>query len=191
MIKAIVFDCFDVLYIDAHKTLVERFPDQRAILGDLRRQVDHGFLTRDEYTQTVARLTGITPKEVGDIFLAAHKINQPLLDYITLELKPHYKIGLLSNIGRGWIENLFSQYQLHEFFDGVVLSGDEGITKPHPRIFELIADRLECEPEECFMIDDLPENIAGADAAGMPGAVYGSLRDMTVELQEVLNARAA
>lgn len=182
-IKAIVFDCFDVLYIDEHKSLVESFPDYRIPLNDLRRQVDYGFFSPQEWIEAIARLTGATSQEVRHIILNAHTINQPLVDFITSALKPRFKIGLLSNIGRGWIENLFSQHQLHDFFDAVVLSGDEGVTKPHPQIFELMAERLGCQPEECLMVDDLPENIAGANAAGMSGIVYGSLRDMKIELK--------
>ncbi len=186
MIKAIVFDCFGVFYLDSHSSLVEHFPQFQADLENLRRQADYGFLDRKDYTETVMRLTGSTKKEVENIILTEHVINQELVDYIVTELKPKYKIGLLSNIGRGWIENFFDDYQLHSLFDGVVLSGDEGVTKPHPQIYELMAERLGVEPEECIMVDDLPENMAGADAAGMKGVVYGTLRDLRYDLSKLL-----
>ena len=50
----------------------------------------------------------------------------------------------------------------------------------------LTAERLEVEPEECIMVDDLPENIAGADAAGMHGIVYGDLNKLKKELNKLL-----
>lgn len=186
MIKAIIFDCFGVFYLDAHASLVEHFPQSQAELEDLRRQTDYGFLGRQDYTEAVARLVGVSKEEVEKTILQEHAINQPLVEYIETELKPNYKIGLLSNIGRGWIQNFFDENQLHNLFDAVVLSGDEGITKPHPQIYELIAERLGVNPEVCVMIDDLPENAAGADAAGMKGIVYGNLRDLKKELAELL-----
>ena len=81
---------------------------------------------------------------------------------------------------------MFDEYLLDNVFDVVVQSGDEGLTKPHPRIFDLTAERLEVEPEECIMVDDLPENIAGADAAGMHGIVYGDLNKLKKELNKLL-----
>ncbi len=70
----------------------------------------------------------------------------------------------------------------------MVVSGDEGVTKPHPQIYELMAERLSLQPEECLMIDDLPENAAGADAAGMQAMVYGNLFDLKSDLQRKLHA---
>jgi len=186
IVKAIIFDCFGVFYLDAHSSLVENFPSHQEELGNLRRQADYGFLDRAGYIDTIARLTSASHEELERIILHEHQINKPLIEYISTELKPYYKIGLLSNIGRGWIQNFFDEQQLHGLFDAVVLSGDEGITKPHPQIYELMAEKLFVQPEECIMIDDLPENAAGADAAGMEGIVYGNLRDLKRELSGLL-----
>lgn len=185
-IKAIIFDCFGVFYLDSHSSLTERFPRHITELEGLRRQTDHGFMGREEYTKEVSLVTGASEEEIENIILQEHAINQALVEYIMNELKPHYKIGLLSNIGRGWIQNFFDENQLHTLFDAVVLSGDEGVTKPHPQIYELMCDRLNVHPEECIMIDDLPENIAGANMAGMKGIVYGTLFDLKQELAELL-----
>lgn len=95
-------------------------------------------------------------------------------------------MGLLSNIGRGWIDDFFDKHQLHDLFDAVVLSGEEGIAKPHPRIYELIAERLGVKPSECVMIDDLPENCAGADAAGMRSIFYVSNEQCLDELSALI-----
>ncbi len=188
MIKAVISDCFGVLYNDEHQSLIENFPTQRTALRDLRRQGDYGFFTRQEYIEAVASCTGALKERIEEIILAANQIDTAVVQFITTELKPYYKIGLLSNIGRGWIENFFTRNQLEGFFDAVVLSGDEGIAKPHPRIFDLMAERLDLEPEECLMIDDMPENIAGADAAGMHGIVYSDLHNLKRELKGVFGA---
>lgn len=189
MIRAIVFDCFGVLYTNSYRLLAESFPDKRHAFEDLFKQHNYGYLNKDEYIECVARLANTTPQEIEKIIVSEYVFNKILFDYITTEIKPYYKVGLLSNIGRGWIENFFTKNQLHNFFDAVVLSGDEGVVKPHPQIYELMAERLGLPPEECLVVDDLLENSAGADAAGMHGIVYGSLRDMKIELSKVLHAR--
>lgn len=185
-IKAIIFDCYGVLYLTAHQSLAERWPDHAREILNIRKQADYGMLSREEYIQSISNLVGADSETVAQISALSHSLNHPLVSYIEKELKPHYKIGMLSNIGRGWIQNMFDEYLLEDVFDGVVQSGDEGIIKPHPRIFDLAAERLEVEPDECIMIDDLPENIAGADAAGMHGIVYGNLRDLKQELSKLL-----
>ncbi len=191
MIRAVVFDCFGVFYLDSHHSLVERFPALQNDLEDLRRQADYGFLDRQDYVQSLARLTKASQAAIEDIILAEHRMNQPLVDYARRELKPHYKLGLLSNVGRGWLDNFFADELKEELFDAVVVSGDEGVTKPHPQIYELMAERLGLEPEDCLMVDDLPENAAGADAAGMQAVVYGNFYDLKAELKRKLHAGAA
>jgi putative hydrolase of the HAD superfamily len=190
-IKAIVFDFFGVFYLNSHDVLIEHFPTFQNELEDLRRQSDYGMLDKNNYLQAIERVTGADQLVIQDIIMGEHRVNEALFAYAKSELKPHYKLGLLSNVGRGWMDNFLSQQRRHELFDAVVLSGDEGVTKPHPQIYELIAERLELEPEECLMIDDLPENAAGADAAGMPAIVYGNVRDLKIELKRELYARVA
>lgn len=187
-IKAVVFDFFGVFYLNSHDVLIEHFPHAQNELEDLRYQSDYGMLDRPHYLQAIQDITGADELLVKSILVGDHRLNQPLIDYARSELKPHYKLGLLSNVGRGWMDNFLSIENRRELFDAVVLSGDEGVTKPHPQIYELIAERLALEPEECVMIDDLPENATGADAAGMHALVYGNLADLRVELKRMLHA---
>lgn len=186
MVKAIVFDCFGVLYLGAHRALEEKFPDKAQELDELTRQSDYGFITQAEYVAAAMDITGASQDDIYSLVISSYHFNEPLSQYIRTTLKPRYKIAMLSNIGRGWIQNFFDEHQLHDLFDTVVLSGDEGVVKPHPQVFELVAERLELEIEECLMVDDLPENIAGADAAGMKGIVYGNLRDLTQDFNKRL-----
>lgn len=181
-IKAIIFDCFGVLYMGAHRALEERWPHHAIELDNLTRQLDYGYMDKDEYCLQASKVVGVEAAKIEDILRSEHTINAPLISYIENDLKPKYKIGMVSNIGRGWIQNMFNEHLLNDVFDVVVQSGDEGVTKPHPQIYELCAERLDLEPEECLFIDDLPENIAGADAAGMQGIVYGNLYDLKKEL---------
>lgn len=189
MIKAIIFDCFGVMQLGPHRVLEEKFPDIAGQLDDLTRQADYGFISSAEYTAALMKLTNTSQDEVISIIASGHTFNQPLADYITSHLKKQYKIGLLSNVGRGWLQNFFDTHQLHELFNEVVSSGDEGVVKPHPQMYELIAERLGLEPEECLMVDDLPENIAGADAAGMRGIVYGNLRDFVHDINKIIKEK--
>lgn len=171
MIRAIIFDCFGVLYVDVSRAYFSNFPEFYDELHDLNKMSDHGFITRQTYIESVAKITGIDAKKTAEAFQKEHVANKPLIDYIAT-LRANYKVGLLSNIGREWIQDFFDEHQLHDLFDEVVMSSEEGITKPNPLIFERAATRLDVLPEECIMIDDRQENCDGAKAAGMHALLY-------------------
>lgn len=68
-----------------------------------------------------------------------------------------------------WPEGLKAQPRLAEVFETVVVSGQEGVMKPDPRIFHLLCDRAGIAPQDCVFIDDGPHNAEGARAVGMDG----------------------
>lgn len=186
-VKAIVFDCFGVLYIDKKQHLLQSLSPSIAVeLHDIFQQGNYGLLSREEYLKAATSLTGQTPEEFELASVGGFRLNDELIAKVK-ELKQSYKIGLLSNIGRGWIDDFFDTHQLRDLFDAVVLSGEEGIAKPHPSIYELAASRLDVETGECVMIDDVQENCAGADAAGMRAIHYVSNEQCLAELQSLLS----
>ncbi|MCJ2185420.1 HAD family hydrolase [Novosphingobium beihaiensis] len=55
---------------------------------------------------------------------------------------------------------------LFDLFGDIVVSGDEKLAKPDPKIFELAAGRFGHEPGAMLFIDDNPANVASAQALG-------------------------
>jgi HAD superfamily hydrolase (TIGR01509 family) len=111
--------------------------------------------------------------------------NEPLINFIRSQ-KPHYKIGLLSNVGEDFFESLFSAKEREELFDAAVLSNSVGVTKPSRAIYEIAAKKLGVLPEECIFIDDIPANVEGANAVGMTGILFTSNHQLDVDLRELL-----
>ena len=56
-----------------------------------------------------------------------------------------------------------------EKFDGVIVSGLEGMVKPDPRIYRVFCERYGLAPESCVFIDDSEPNITSARKFGMHG----------------------
>lgn len=175
MIRAVIFDCFGVLYLDASRHFYEHhianYAELQPQLAALNRAYDSGMMSREELHREVATLAGLPLAFVQTHISGVHKRNHALLEYAQL-LRTQYKVGMLSNIGIGGMETYFDVHDRHQLFDAVVLSGEVGMVKPQPEIYQLMAERLDVEPEECVMIDDIADNIAGAHAAGMSGIVY-------------------
>jgi len=53
------------------------------------------------------------------------------------------------------------------WFGGLVVSGEEGIVKPDPRIFRLLLDRFGLDPAATVFVDDSPVNVAAARRVGL------------------------
>ena len=54
-----------------------------------------------------------------------------------------------------------------EWFDGLVISGEERIAKPDREIFELLLERFGLVAAATLFVDDSPANVAAARAVGM------------------------
>ncbi len=59
-------------------------------------------------------------------------------------------------------------------FDGIVVSGEEGVIKPDPRIFGILFQRYGIKAEQAIFIDDDPRNATAATALGIHGIHYRS-----------------
>ena len=192
MIKAIVFDCFGVLYADPSQTFYEsnvvNYEQLRTELLQLNAQSDRGFITRDQWIEQVSELTGLSIELVQDGIMRENIRNQPLVEYVTELRTKGYKVGLLSNVGAGGMDRFFSFDERQDLFDAVILSGEVGIAKPNPVIFEMMAERLGLRTGDCVMIDDAEVNCAGADAAGMQAIIYRTNDQVRQDLQSILEA---
>ena len=189
MIRAIIFDCFGVLYLNAvehfYEHHVPEYDRLRPQLLELNRASDIGLLDQATFNQEVATLTGLELSFVAARIQGIHERNDKLLAYAQ-RLRPAYKVGLLSNIGAGAIDGFFNAAERQSLFDDVVLSSDVGVVKPSPEIYELMAVKLGVLPEECVMIDDVEVNISGAKRAGMQGIIYTSYEQTVRALSEVV-----
>ena len=89
------------------------------------------------------------------------------------------RTGLLSN---SW-GNDYPRDGWDEMFDVVVISGEVGMRKPEPEIFEHTLRLLGLRPEECVFVDDLPHNVAAAAALGIVGVRHRSYAETLAELE--------
>lgn len=176
MIKAIIFDCFGVLVADDLKMRIQAVdkvnPKAGLALHDLLRAIDRGMVSPQESIKQMGELMGVDPQELKQSIEASLIKNTQLTAHIRT-LKPHYKVALLSNVrGRSRLEELFDHGELDELFDAVVASGDIGIIKPEPAIYEYTAEQLGVSTQECVMIDDIQRFCDGAEAVGMRSILF-------------------
>jgi putative hydrolase of the HAD superfamily len=108
-------------------------------------------------------------------------IDRELLDFIA-QLKPKFKIGLLSNTGSSRLEDFLPRADLTRYFDVVVTSAEIGYIKPEPQAYLTAAKLLGVPPQACLMVDDLAVHCQGARNVGMRAVQYTSLAQLQEEL---------
>ena len=98
------------------------------------------------------------------------------------DLKAHgYRLLGLTN----WSTETFCQvrhrYPVFDLLDGMLVSGEERLTKPSPAIFRRMIEKFSLDPSSCVFIDDNQANVDGSVAAGIPAILFpgaDKLREM-------------
>lgn len=89
------------------------------------------------------------------------------------------------------LSNSWGHHYPDEFFEGMfdatVISGEVGLRKPDPEIFELVLARLGLAAGECVFVDDLRTNVDAAVALGFVGVWHQSYEQCAAELEVLLN----
>lgn len=187
MIKAIIFDCFGVVFSDDFATIYESFggdlTEDSDFLDQLVYRMSKGEV--ENWNEQISDRLGVSEQDWEKADLANRKYNFEILAYIK-ELKKSYKVGMLSNIGKRGLADHMDYSVLEEHFDDIVESAKIGFAKPEARAYEIAAERLAVRLDECVFIDDRPAYAEGATHVGMKAIVYENLDQLKSDLEEVL-----
>lgn len=188
MIKAVIFDCFGVLTTEGWQEFKEtHFRGRKKNLKhvmQLNQLADEGKMTHEQLLPLVAELAGVSMTQAREE-IDDYQTNKNLMHYIASDLKPKYKIGMLSNASDDWIEKMFTKEQ-RQLFDSMALSFNLGFTKPSPKAYQYIVDQLGVEMSESVFIDDRLHYVAAAKKLGMQGVHYKDFDQMKQELEQIL-----
>lgn len=188
MIKAVIFDCFGVLTKDWWREFCSTLPSGPVLdkAKALNHQYDAGLISLGDFVKALMETTGRDYKPIEAIFTNPKSVkNVQLFDYIR-NLKPKYKIGMLSNVGTNWIREYFLDQEEQSLFDTMLFSYEVGLTKPDQKIYEMAAERLAVKPSECVFVDDQPRYCEAAEKTGMKSIAYENLRQMKAEMDNLL-----
>ncbi|HET7827703.1 MAG TPA: HAD-IA family hydrolase [Candidatus Saccharimonadales bacterium] len=188
MIKAVIFDCFGVLAtegFDNFKNSYLKGSDTKlAQANKVMNELNIGQIDYDEFLKKLSALAEVNQRVALDA-LNKNKPNLPLFNYIRSQLKAKYKIGLLSNAGDNWLDEMFASDDV-ALFDDIVLSYQHRMIKPDAPIFELAARRLGVRPNDCVFVDDKQKHALGAEATGMKAIIYKGFPSFKAELEKIL-----
>ena len=95
-----------------------------------------------------------------------------------------YRVYALTNWSGETFPIARQRFPWLQWFEGILVSGEEGLRKPHREIYELMLDRYQIAPHEALFIDDSLKNIEGAEALGIGGIHFKD----AAQLQQALHA---
>jgi epoxide hydrolase-like predicted phosphatase len=198
MIKAVIFDFGRVISAQKPASLFRSYEEDLELTPGVLNRVMFGSeawqetlvgrKSSDGYWREIGPALGLYTTEEIDAFRhryhADEAINIGVVDLIR-RLHGRYKLAVLSNSPPG-LARWLADWEILDLFDVVVCSGDEGITKPDPAIFELVLERLDVAPEEAVFIDDYPGHVEAARSLGLHGVLFTTAQALESELDDLL-----
>lgn len=158
-----------------------RFREDRAA-RELLIGLETGKLPEEEFEVRFGQMLGVPGPGLIDRLFAGSRPDEPMQDAVLRARRAGVRTGLISN---SWGTRRYDRPRLAELFDGVVISGEVGIRKPAPEIYQLGAQTVGLEAAACVFVDDLPLNLEPAAKLGM-GTVHHVSSERTIEELERL-----
>jgi HAD superfamily hydrolase (TIGR01509 family) len=186
MIRAIIFDFFDVIRTDGYNRWLKQHNHERedAFL-EASEKHDRGEYSDKEFFKALADASGETPEQVEKELEADNVLNDPLVDYLS-SLQGKYKLALLSNSASKYLRDELAKYDLEKYFNEIVISSEVGLIKPEPAVFEHITQKLDVKPEECIFIDDNPKHTNAAAELGIHSIVYTGVPELMEQVEKLI-----
>lgn len=146
---------------------------------DIHRDYYSGKYSRDSFWRAILdhlhlkETAEINITALSDAYVHSYEVYQDVLDFI-VQLRPTYRIGLLSNLTPEMKGHIQENHNLSTYFDLEIYSCDPDVQtkKPDPKMFRVMLEKLNLEPEECVFIDDSPQNIKAAVDIGMKTLLF-------------------
>lgn len=193
-IRGIIFDMDGVL-IDAKEWHYEALNRALSLFGFAISRYDH-----------LSTYDGLPTRQKLDMLSVEQELPRGLHDFIndlkqayTMELvyarcKPvfqhefalsrlkaaGYKLGVASNAVRPSVTAMLDRANIISYFDVMLSNQDVKKAKPDPEIYDTAIRMLQLQPEECLVVEDNPNGIRAAEAAGARVMVVTSVHEVTL-----------
>ncbi len=177
MIKNIIFDMGQVLVRFHPETICKRCIQNQQLAKELADlimgspqwdRLDEGTLSFEEAEVFFTSQRPELASEIHQILCRFDEMIDPIdsMDSLVFDLKQRgYDLYVLSNVSeRYW--NLKKRIPALSRFENQVLSYAEKVNKPEKKIYEILLERYQLNPEECLFIDDKKENLAVPEEMG-------------------------
>lgn len=130
-----------------------------------------------DWEHEISAYYGQWVKMLGDPFHGTVEILRKAID------SPNYRVYALTNWSAETlpIARSLERFEFLNWFEGILVSGEEFMLKPHPEIYETILTRYNIDRTKAVFIDDNIKNIAGSKAVGLEAIHFQSPESLAEE----------
>ena len=194
-IRCLIFDLFGVLIdfdeVSVHRRLATHCADSETALRAMHGLVSTpdliaGRMTLAQLHQQLVAAHGLKLDFASfqTAWLTPYTSAMPGVASLLEELSSTYRLILLSNVDRYYLEVVREHHPELGHFTTQLVSCEMGIAKPSTMAFEVALQAAEAEPSACYFIDDKAENVDAARALGIRGHVFMDLQTLRNALVE-------
>ena len=197
-IKGVIFDYGRVLAYTQHQEPRAAWERRLGLEpGALTRAVHNahswiaaqrGAITIDRHWQAVGTALGLLPEDTAALraaFYSGDVLNVELVACIDRLRTSGLRVGLLSNFSTD-LRAMLVQQDLLRRFDALAISAEIGVMKPDAAAYRAVLAMLGMEAQTCVFIDDVPANVAAAQAVGMHGIIFADNASCLAALTRLL-----
>jgi putative hydrolase of the HAD superfamily len=164
------------------KTVMESETSARAMVGEV---------PEEKLWRHIGTTFGLSDEQLLEFrrdFWLGERVDQKLVSFMR-GLRPRYKTAVLSNAWSDARDEFVRDYKLDELVDMIVISAEERMAKPDPRIYQLTIERLKVRADAAVFVDDRVENVRAAKAEGIRGVRFQDTAQAISEVQSHLENR--
>ena len=119
------------------------------------------------------RAVGLSPA-LEDEYLGRHKLTDGLIEFLEMVHSRGLEIWCLSNDLSEWSKKLRDSFNLGKYICDFTISGDVGLRKPDPAIFQHLLRRINVNAVDAVIVDDNPENLRPAAELGFKTILFNA-----------------
>ena len=162
--------------------------DQLFVSTDIWRALNRGELTQAEAMAAYVSQGHLTATEADALFAAIYASLEPLAETPPLMQRlsgAGYRLFALTDNVREIVSHLSALHDWWAMFEAVTNSAEVGVLKPDPGIYRHLLETNRLAPDETVFLDDVPGNVAGAQAMGMHGIVFADAAQAERDLRSL------
>ena len=146
-----------------------------------------GNITEDAYLQTLHDDNGwaLSTDDLKQIIRQNFHHRVPGMDDLLPRLRDKYRVFLLSDHVREWIEYIKTIHPFLEQFNAQFFSFHLKQTKRDPSTFSRVLASVQRDAADCIFVDDSERNVAAASSVGIPSIHFVSAAQLQADLRQM------
>lgn len=197
VIKSVCFDLGGVLIQNATHVFYQRtvdrlgkaLPEVSAVFEKHRGRLERGEISNEDFWKALAQDLEVpyAPEMLtlwSERFVEETPPIPGMIELVDQLRTAGYKVGLLSNTTEQHVA-INRTRSIFEHFDAALMSNEIGTRKPEKEAYLKLLEAVGTQAGETVFIDDLSENVAGAQAVGIKGIKFEGREPLTAQLTQL------